>query len=573
MTRPHTFFQHGRTIAVVVSLIALIGASIGLAFVAEARHQKQVAQAAAVQAHILADSVSAALAFNDTEAIQQYTGALRANPDILAVGVYDEHGALVASYGLAAELDRRAPPHTITLRAPVVENGVKLGMVVFRQGTETYAARAARYAAAGLLVLMGSLMLTVMALDARKLTAGNRRLIHEMAERERAEAALRQSQKLEAVGRLTGGIAHDFNNMLAIVIGNLDLFMRKYPDAEDKMMRFVSSSHEAAKRAANLTHRLLAFSRRQALDPKATDVGKSVVDTAELLTRTLGDAITIETKRAAGLWRALIDVSQLETALVNLAVNARDAMPNGGSLSIDMVNARLDHADIGQFEDVAPGDYVLVSVTDTGTGMTPEVIAQVFEPFFTTKPVGLGTGLGLSQVHGFIKQSGGHIAIDSAVGRGTTIKLYLPKAIENVDAPVPEVAVSLSDKTKHLTVLVVDDEAGVLEYAVNALGELGYDVISANTSARARQIIETGATIDILLTDVVMPDASGRELADAALAQRPGLPVLYMTGYSQDAIVHNGILDSGTHVIGKPFSIDELDRQLRAMSPVTEARA
>ena len=565
MTRKFNISEHARSITVVLSLAVLVSASIGLALFTEARHQNQVSQSAAVQARILADSVSAALSFNDIDTIRQYTSALRANPDIEAAGVYDDHEHLVASYGGVTTLNSAPAPHTITIRAPVVESGVRLGTVVFRQRTETLVARTARYGAAGLLVLMASLMLTVMALDSRKLTAGNRRLLHEMAERERAEAALRQSQKLEAVGRLTGGIAHDFNNMLAVVIGNLDLFMRKYPDAEERMLRFVMSSHEAAKRAAALTHRLLAFSRRQALDPKATDVGKAVVETAELLTRTLGEAITIETTREAGLWRAHIDASQLETALVNLAVNARDAMPNGGRLSINMANARLGLSDIDQFDEVTPGEYVLVNVADTGTGMSKEVISQVFEPFFTTKPVGLGTGLGLSQVHGFIRQSGGHIAIDSVVGQGTTISLYLPRSFERDEPLVHEVAVSTGHSRNHITVLVVDDEPGVLDYASSALNELGYDVISASSVERAQKIIDSEPAIRALLTDVVMPDANGRELADYALSKRPELKVLFMTGYSQDAIVHNGILESGTHVIGKPFAIDELEKHMRGL--------
>ncbi|MEI9903757.1 MAG: ATP-binding protein [Asticcacaulis sp.] len=287
---------------------------------------------------------------------------------------------------------------------------------------------------------MASLMLTVMALDARALTLGNLRLRQEMSERQRAEAALRQSQKMEAVGRLTGGIAHDFNNMLAVIIGNLDILLRRYPDGDPKMMRFVSGSQEAAKRAAALTHRLLAFSRLQPLDPKSADIGKSVIDMSDLLRRTLGETISIETVRAAGLWRAHVDVGQLETALVNLAVNARDAMPNGGKLTIETANAYLDRTYANSQEEVAPGQYVVVAVTDTGVGMPPEILEKVFEPFFTTKPVGLGTGLGLSQVHGFVKQSGGHVTIYSEVGHGTTIRLYLPRSQEDVEAGVPETA-------------------------------------------------------------------------------------------------------------------------------------
>ena len=436
--------DYRRPLAVSAGLALLIVASLVLAIFAEQRHVAQERQAARVQAQVLADAVSGALAFNDQDAISQYTSALRENPDVLAVGVYDDKGSLVARYGAQGVPSRledavRAPPDTgFAIDTPVVQRGLKLGTVYVRQATEPLIIRLARYSGAALLVVMASLMLTVMALDARTVRATNGRLLKEMAERETAEAALRQSQKMEAVGRLTGGIAHDFNNMLAVVLGNLDLLMRRFPDADAKLLRFVTGSQEAAKRAASLTHRLLAFSRRQPLDPKPTDVGRSVQDMSELIGRTLGETISIETVRGAGLWRAHIDAGQLEIALVNLAVNARDAMPDGGKLTLETANAYLDRSYASGQEEVAPGQYVLVAVTDTGTGMSPDVLEKVFEPFFTTKPVGLGTGLGLSQVHGFVKQSGGHISIYSEVGHGTTVKLYLPRSMAEAEIPAPE---------------------------------------------------------------------------------------------------------------------------------------
>ena len=555
-----------RTAAVVASLALLIGASLGLAIYAEARHDAQARQAANVQAHILADSISAALAFNDLPAIQQYTAALRANPDIEAVGVYDDKGRIVASYGPEAD-----PMHSldggdfIALRVPVAENGVKLGTVYFRQRTDTLMIRMTRYGGAGLLVVMATLMLAVMALDARALGRSNRRLREEIVERERAEAALRQSQKMEAVGRLTGGIAHDFNNMLAVILGNLELLLRRYPEADPKLLRFVSSSLDAGKRAATLTQRLLAFSRRQPLDPKPVDVGKSVTDLSELLARTLGEGIRIETVRAAGLWRAHVDAGQLETAIVNLAVNARDAMPDGGKLTIETANAYLDRTYAQAQDEVQPGPYVMVAVSDTGTGMAPDVLEKVFEPFFTTKPPGLGTGLGLSQVHGFVKQSGGHIVIYSEVGHGTSIKLYLPRSVEDDSAFPPEPARRADSDRRNPTVLVVDDETGVRDFAAEAQVELGYDVLSAGDADQAMKLVEDNGDIHILLTDVVMPGKSGRELADAVHRLRPAMQVLFMTGYTQNAIVHNGVLDTGTHLITKPFTISQLGEELEAL--------
>ncbi|MBP2159294.1 MULTISPECIES: ATP-binding protein [Asticcacaulis] len=567
-----SFLSHRRSLIVSLSLLLLVLTSIALALYTESRHQTQIRQAATVQARVLADSVSAALAFDEVDEVGRYTTALRANPDIEAVAVFDEDGRLVAHYGgenipsQLAQLDAQDMRGVTAVRAPVVENGVKLGTVYFRVQTDSLLTRIVRYSGAGLLVLMASLMLAVMAFDARALARGNANLKAEMIERQRAEAALRQSQKMEAVGRLTGGIAHDFNNMLAVIIGNLDLFVRRYPDADPKMLRFVAGSQDAAKRAATLTQRLLAFSRRQPLDPKATDVGRSVADMSELLGRTLGETISIEAIRAVGLWQAHVDAGQLETALVNLAVNARDAMPGGGKLTIETSNAYLDSDYAGTQDEVAPGQYVLIAVTDTGTGIPPEMLERVFEPFFTTKPAGLGTGLGLSQVHGFVKQSGGHISLHSEVGVGTTIKLYLPRSKEvSVVSTQSEPTLKDPDDRRSQTVLVVDDEAGVRDFAAAALAELGYDVMSASDADQALKIVEDNARVDILLTDVVMPGRSGRELADAVQKRKPSVRVLYMTGYTQNAIVHNGVLDAGTNLISKPFTISQLEQELDAL--------
>jgi signal transduction histidine kinase len=561
-----TMMEHRRLTAVVVCLIVLFGASLTLAFYAEREHVAQSRQSARVQAQVLAESVSGALAFGDTDTINQYTAALRNNPEIEAVAVYDDQTRLVSSFGpVPGESTAQPAPGTMAIWTPSVQDGVKMGTVYFRTRSEAMGTRIARYGGPALLVLMASLMLTVMAFDARALDRGNQRLRQEMAERERAEAALRQSQKMEAVGRLTGGIAHDFNNMLAVIIGNLDILTRRYPQADPLLLRFVTGSQEAAKRAAGLTQRLLAFSRRQPLDPRPADVGKAVTDMSDLLRRTLGETISIETVRAAGLWKAHIDLGQLETAIVNLAVNARDAMPGGGKLTIETANAYLDRDYANTQDEVTPGQYVLVAVSDTGTGIAREILDQVFEPFFTTKPSGLGTGLGLSQVHGFVKQSGGHISIYSEVGVGTTIKLYLPKSSAEAEAPEPEPARRAERDRRDVTVLVVDDEAGVRDFAAEALNELGYDVMTAENAEQALQIAGGSHRVDVLLTDVVMPDTNGRVLADAMHRKRPGIRVLFMTGYTQNAVIHNGVLDQGTNLITKPFTVDQLGQELDAV--------
>ncbi len=565
-------FTLSRVGVVAIGLFSVLAISVVLAVYAESQHQSQIVQAARVQARILADSVSAALAFNDSEAIQEYTSALRANPDIEAVGVYDDKGRLVAQFGAApAEPGAAAiqpaggKAGAIVVRVPVVENKTTLGMVYFQQRSETIGLRLARYSGAGLLVLVAGVMLTIMARDARLLALSNDRLRQEMVDRERAESALRQSQKMEAVGRLTGGIAHDFNNMLAVILGNNDLLLRRFGEADPKLLRLVNSSQEAGKRAATLTHRLLAFSRQQPLDPKAVDVGKAVTDMSELLRRTLGETIIIETARAAGLWRAHVDQGQLETAIVNLAVNARDAMPSGGKLTIETANANLDRTYANTQEEVVPGAYVLIAVTDTGTGIAPELLEKVFEPFFTTKDVGKGTGLGLSQVHGFVKQSGGHINIYSEVGHGTTIKIYLPRSHEEMDLAMPDMTKMADRDRRNVTVLVVDDEAGLRDFTGEALLELGYDVLIAENADQAMKIVESGITIHVLLTDVVMPGRGGRQLSDQVHTVRPDIRTLYMTGYTQNAIVHNGVLDSGTHLITKPFTISHLGEELDAL--------
>ena len=396
------------------------------------------------------------------------------------------------------------------------------------------------------------------------LSETNTELVSEMASRAAAESQVRQMQKMEAVGQLTGGIAHDFNNMLAVVIGNLNMIQRRMAKGQTDVGGFVDSAMEGANRAATLTGRLLAFSRQQPLAPEPVEPNRLVTGMSDLLARTLGETVLVETVLGAGLWRTQSDAAQLESALVNLAVNARDAMPDGGKLTIETANTALD-SDYAREAGVAPGQYVMLAVTDTGTGMSQEVADKAVEPFFTTKPVGKGTGLGLSQVYGFVKQSGGHLRIYSEPGQGTAVKIYLPRLFgpegEPEAASVRTKAVP-HNELQH-TVLLVEDDERVRQFALEALRELGYRVIEADGAARALPRLQDELQIDLLLTDIVMPEVNGRQLAEQAVRIRPNLPVLYMTGFTRNAVVHNGMLDPGVNFLPKPFTIDQLAVKVR----------
>ena len=415
----------------------------------------------------------------------------------------------------------------------------------------------------GLVALLSVAISRVAGLYEIALKTRNQELATQIAERGKAEAQLHQAQKMEALGQLTGGVAHDFNNMLAVIVGNLDILLRRLAGEDGRVKAIAENALAAAHRAAALTRRLLAFSRLQPLDPKATDVNRCVGEMTEMLRRTLGERIAVETVLAGGLWPGFVDRPQLESAILNLAVNARDAMPDGGRLTVETSNASLDQAYADAQVDVHPGQYVLISVTDTGAGMTPEVMERAFDPFFTTKRVGEGTGLGLSQVHGFLKQSRGHVKIYSEPGVGTTVKLYVPRDVTGRQLEEPARDAPSTPIGQRFRVLVVEDDPGVRGVAVSALRELGFNSLEAGSGAAALEQLETHDDIAVLLTDVVMPVMDGRQLADAALRLHPHLRVLYMTGYTRNAIVHNGALDADTHLITKPFTIGELDRVLR----------
>ena len=400
----------------------------------------------------------------------------------------------------------------------------------------------------------------------RDLEAANDRLRQEIAERGKAEEQLRQSQKMEAVGQLTGGVAHDFNNLLQIVTGNLETILRNLPEDAARLRRAGDNALNGAKRAATLTQRLLAFSRQQPLSPQSISLNQLVSGMTDLLNRALGETIELESVLAGGLWRTEVDPNQLESAILNLAVNARDAMPDGGKLTIETANTRLDEVYSRQTAEVIPGQYVVICVSDTGSGMTPETAKRAFEPFFTTKDVGRGTGLGLSQVYGFVKQSGGHVKIYSEPGHGTTVKIYLPRllgAVEEEETPREQIA---PEGTHAETILVIEDDDDVRAYSVEVLRELGYRVLEAHDGASALRLLERQdeGAISLLFTDVVLPGgATGREVAEAARKIAPGLKVLFTTGYARDAIVHQGRLDPGVDLITKPFTFADLAGKVR----------
>ena len=386
-------------------------------------------------------------------------------------------------------------------------------------------------------------------------------------ELERSQEALFQSQKMQAVGQLTGGLAHDFNNLLTGITGSLDLMKTRLAQGRvNELDRYITAAQGAASRAATLTHRLLAFSRQQTLAPKITDANKLIAGMEELIQRTGGPGIEIETVFAAGLWPCFCDQNQLENAILNLCINARDAMPDGGRITIETANTWIDR--IGALErDMPRGQYVAICVTDTGVGMPPDVIARAFDPFFTTKPIGKGTGLGLSMIYGFAKQSGGQVRIYSEIGQGTTVKIYLPRhhgkdAEESVEEEVHEMPGAEAGET----VLVVDDEPTVRMLIADTLAELGYEGLEAADAASGLKILQSEVKIDLLITDVGLPGGmNGKQMADAARTVRPDLKVLFITGYAENAAISNGHLEAGMHVMSKPFAMESLATRIRSI--------
>jgi len=388
--------------------------------------------------------------------------------------------------------------------------------------------------------------------------------VRDITDRVRGEERMREAQRMEAIGQLTGGVAHDFNNLLQVIRGNLELLQKSVVGDERASARLRNALY-GAERAAQLTRQLLAFARRQPLAPKVVNLSRLVSDMADLLRRTLGEAIEVETVVAGGLWNTVADPAQVESAILNLALNARDAMPGGGRLTVEITNAALDEAYARNAQDVTPGQYVMIAVTDTGEGMPEAIRARVFEPFFTTKSDGKGTGLGLSMVYGFVKQSNGHIQIYSEVGQGTTLKIYLPRSRQAeyvtqllLDTPLAA--------TPGRTILVVEDEDAVREAALSMMDELGYRRLEASNAQSALDLVEAGEHIDLVFTDVVMPgELRIREFAQRLRELRPGIPVLFTSGYTDNAIIHQGRLDEGVHLISKPYAKADLARRIAAL--------
>jgi PAS domain S-box-containing protein len=403
---------------------------------------------------------------------------------------------------------------------------------------------------------------------------GFAKVTRDITERMEAQRILRETQKqlaasqrLEAVGQLSGGVAHDFNNLLMIILGNLETAQRAVQalgNSAANIQRWIANAMRGAQRATALTHRLLAFSRRQPLDPKVIDLNNYLAGVADFLQRSLGEAVEIEVAGAAGLWPIEVDVAQLESSLVNLAINARDAMPGGGKLTVEAFNQVLDYEYCRSNLEVSPGQYVLISVSDTGRGMAADILAHAFEPFFTTKEIGQGTGLGLSQVYGFIKQSGGHVKIYSEPNHGTTVKMYFPRCGEQANGVEDDSGIPIGVENE--TILVVEDDKDLRAYLIEVLRDLNYRAIGAQDAVAALGILEQPAIkVDLMLTDVVMPGMNGRELSTRARKLRPKLKVLFMSGYSRNAVVHQGRLDFDVQLIQKPVSLQDLSVRVRDM--------
>lgn len=401
------------------------------------------------------------------------------------------------------------------------------------------------------------------AIAQEELMRKNIELGNEIQTREKAESQIRQMQKMEAVGQLTGGIAHDFNNMLAVIISAMNLAQRKLARGEHDIMKFIEAATDAATRAANLTSRLLAFSRQQPLAPQVVDANRLVAGMSDLLRRALGETIRIETVLAGGLWKTHADPSQLENAILNLAVNARDAMGEDGKMTIETANSHLDESYAATHAEVKAGQYVMIAVSDTGAGMPADVMERAFEPFFTTKPVDKGTGLGLSQVFGFVKQSGGHVKIYSEPGQGTTIRIYLPRFFGPEEAAISSERAGNPAVPVTETILVVEDDPRVRASTTDAMRELGYTVIHAASGQEALEKLDDNPGVALMFTDIVMPVMNGRKLAEEALARMPKLKVIFTTGFTRNAVVHNGVLDHDVHFLAKPFTIEQLAAKLR----------
>jgi signal transduction histidine kinase/ActR/RegA family two-component response regulator len=584
-------------IALIVA-VALLVAGAGVALYGERSYRAQKINEVSVQARILASTVTAALAFSDRDAAQEYASALKANPEVQAAAIYDSDGSLFVSYSRTADIPLPKTARAgkldlgddhLTVTVPVMQGASPLGTVYLRANTESTARRLERYGVIVLLVTMASLVVGVLGVAqaalskanseletrvhqrTRALETANERLGREISERKDLEHRLSHAQKMETVGQLTGGVAHDFNNLLGIVTANLDLLIERL-DGDAQSSELAQDALDGALRGAELTQRMLAFARKQPLQPTIIDLNEVLPGMTAMLQRTVREDIAIDMAPGDRLWRALCDKSQVENVILNLAINARDAMPAGGRLLIETANIRLDQAYAAQNFEVTAGDYVMLAIADSGTGMAPEVMERVFEPFFTTKPVGHGSGLGLSMVYGFVKQSGGHIKIYSEVGHGTTVRLYLPRAGDGPDISPEDTGAEIAARAIGTeTVLVVEDDLMLRRAAVKVLGELGYAVREADSAQSALRVMESGAAVDLLFTDVVMPGGmTGVDLVMASRERRPALKALLTTGYSE-IFVKTGNGDGNVDLIGKPYRKRDLAAKIRSILDEEEA--
>jgi signal transduction histidine kinase/CheY-like chemotaxis protein len=553
-----------------IAAMALVAAGLAVAGYNESLFRDQAAREAQVQADILAASLTAALAFDDADAAQQYLNALSANPEAEAAGLYNSSGALLSGYrrDSSQTLPLKAPARTrpikdgqLVVTSPVAQAGVRLGSVYLRIQAEPLSRRVLRYAAIGLLGVMASLVAVILGAANtaqrranRALEQANDALRQQIEQRERAEEALRQSQKMEAMGQLTGGVAHDFNNLLMVASSGLDLLERTENPERREILR--QGIRQALDRGASLTRQLLTFSRRSPLKTEVIDLGGQVEDMRLLLERSLRGDISTRTEIEAGLWPVEVDPSQLEVAVLNIAVNARDAMPDGGTIILSARNRP------GLTVEGETGDFVELSVTDTGVGMGPETTQRVFEPFFTTKAVGKGTGLGLSQVYGFCRSSGGAAEVISTPGQGTTVSLLFPASTKPLARPAPPPP-RIQDALPPGVVLLVEDDDSVAAAVSAMLSELGYRVVRAVDAASALAVIDRGEEpIDVMFSDMVMPGTmDGAALAEAVLQRRPDLPVVLTTGFSDAA---EAAQRKGLRLLAKPYRIEALAVELAA---------
>jgi signal transduction histidine kinase len=563
--------------------VGLLVAGVVMAFYSERSYKEQQISDVSVQAQILASTVTAALVFDDEDAAQEYVSALQANREILTAAVYNENGALVASYSRSGKapttVEFREPyfeNQRLIVVAPVIQGGATIGAVYLETITEPVLQRILRYAAVGLLITMASLVAAVFGAahaaltkanaelksQASDLAQANRLLQTQMREREKAEEALRQSQKMEAIGQLSGGIAHDFNNLLTIVKGNLQLLQKRLQSGRTDVGRYVEFAMDGVNRATNVTQRILAFSRRQPLSPKAVNLSRLVADMEVLLRHSSGSLITIETRLGSDWW-TLCDPTQMETVILNLVINARDAMPGGGTIVIETSNVTGESA---PSDDVPAGEYVRLSVADSGIGMSPEVLSKAIDPFFTTKPQGQGTGLGLSMIFGYIKQSKGHLHIASEPGRGTIVTILLPRYVsdsldQTTGMPSAETAEQDAAEAARIiegpTVFVVEDEVLVRTLAVEAIREAGYHVLEEGDGKAALEILKSAAEIDLLVSDVRLPGVNGFQLAEYGIEHRHPMRVILMTGFTQDPLPQK-LSQAGIRVLYKPYDLEEL---------------